>query len=408
MGGADVETTSGFSFRTWFGLLVLCLGAAVAILNMAILSPLLRPIGQAFGTSDAATGQLATLGSLVGVVASLAATPWMDRWSRRTWFRLQGSLVLAGTVVSAMAPVFGWLAAGRVLAACGAAVLMANCLTGARELFPGQIWRNRAIGIVVSATTLAFVFGMPIVTQIEARLGWRAAFASIAIPVILLLAGTSVLPPSSRRLDASARIQPLAAFRSVLGDGRTRAVLVVLGLTLGLYAGWLVYFGAYTTEVFAASATVLSLLFLLAGATEMVANNLTPPLLRRFDSITVLYAMLASAGAALLLTGIVVTTIPAALLAAIVLLNGTASAYIAANALLLDGDVPHPGAVMSVAAAFTGVGNALGPLVAGWALAATESFEAAYRTLGLLAPLAMIVLWAGTRRRATTPVIERV
>jgi predicted MFS family arabinose efflux permease len=324
MGGADVETTSGFSFRTWFGLLVLCLGAAVAILNMAILSPLLRPIGQAFGTSDAATGQLATLGSLVGVVASLAATPWMDRWSRRTWFRLQGSLVLAGTVVSAMAPVFGWLAAGRVLAACGAAVLMANCLTGARELFPGQIWRNRAIGIVVSATTLAFVFGMPIVTQIEARLGWRAAFASIAIPVILLLAGTSVLPPSSRRLDASARIQPLAAFRSVLGDGRTRAVLVVLGLTLGLYAGWLVYFGAYTTEVFAASATVLSLLFLLAGATEMVANNLTPPLLRRFDSITVLYAMLASAGAALLLTGIVVTTIPAALLAAIVLLNGTA------------------------------------------------------------------------------------
>jgi MFS family permease len=75
---------------------------------------------------------------------------------------------------------------------------------------------------------------------------------------------------------------------------------------------------------------------------------------------------------------------------------------------LLDGDVPHPGAVMSVAAAFTGVGNALGPLVAGWALAATESFEAAYRTLGLLAPLAMIVLWAGTRRRATKPVIERV
>jgi MFS family permease len=101
-----------------------------------------------------------------------------------------------------------------------------------------------------------------------------------------------------------------------------------------------------------------------------------------------------------------VTTIPAALLAAIVVLNGTASAYIAANALLLDGDVSHPGAVMSVASAFIGVGTALGPFVAGWALATTGSFEVAYRTLGLLAPVAMLTLWLGTRRRAPVPVIE--
>ena len=53
--------------------------------------------------------------------------------------------------------------AGRVLAACGSAVLMANCMTGARELFHDPVWRNRAIGIIVSATTLAFVIGMPLV-----------------------------------------------------------------------------------------------------------------------------------------------------------------------------------------------------------------------------------------------------
>jgi MFS family permease len=117
--------------------------------------------------------------------------------------------------------------------------------------------------------------------------------------------------------------------------------------------------------------------------------------------------MLASVAAALLLTGIVVTTIPAVLLAAIIVLNGTASAYIAANSLLLDGDVSHPGAVMSVASAFIGVGTALGPFVAGWALATTGSFEAAYRTLGLLAPVAMLALWLGTRRRAPVPVVER-
>ena len=405
--GDGVDATSRYTLRTWVGLVVLCLGAAVTLLNLAVLSPLLRSIGEEFGTSDATTGQLATLSSLVGVVSSLAATPWMDRWSRRTWLRLEGSLVLVAIVVSALAPSFGWLMVGRILAACGSAVLMANCLTGSRELFHDPVWRNRAIGIIVSATTFAFILGMPILTQIEARLGWRVAMGSVAVPVVLLLVGTFVLPPSPRRPLTTVRPHPLTAFRAVLGDGRTRCLLVVLGLNLGLYAGWLVYFGAYTIDVFAASATVLSLLFFLSGVTELVANNLTPPLMRRFDPVTILYVMLASVAAALLLTGIAVTTIPAALLAAIVVLNGTASAYIAANALLLDSNVSHPGAVMSVASAFIGVGTALGPFVAGWALATTGSFEVAYRTLGLLAPVAMFALWLGTRRRVPVPVIER-
>jgi predicted MFS family arabinose efflux permease len=405
--GDRVDTTSRYTLRTWVGLLVLCLGAAVTLLNMAVLSPLLRSIGEEFGTSDATTGQLATLGSLVGVASSLVATPWMDRWSRRTWLRLEGTLMLVAILVSVLAPLFVWLMVGRALASCGSAVIMANCMTGARELFHDPVWRNRAIGIIVSATTFAFVLGMPLVTLIEARLGWRIAMGSIAVPVVLLLAGTFVLPSGPHRPQTSARPHPLAAFRAVLGDGRTRCLLVVLGLDLGLYAGWLVYFGAYTIDVFAASATVLSLLFFLSGATELVANNLTPPLMRRFDAVSILYVMLASVATALLLTGIVVTTIPAALLAAMVVLNGTASAYIAANALLLDGDVSHPGAVMSVASAFIGVGTALGPFVAGWALATTGSFEAAYRTLGLLAPVAMLALWLGTRRRTTVPMVER-
>ena len=405
-----METPSTYGLRTWVGLVVLSLGAAVTLLNLASLSPLLRAIGQEFGTSDATTGQLATLSSFVGVASSLLAAPWMDRWSRRAWLRLEGSLVLAGFLLAALAPTFGWLIVGRVLSACGAAVIMANCLTGARELFRDPVWRNRAIGIIVSATTLAFVLGLPVITQLSAHFGWRVALASTAVPVILLLLGTFALPPSPSHAKPAAapRSGPLTAFRSVLGDGRTRSLLVVLALDLGLYAGWLVYFAAYATDVLAASAGILSALYLISGLTELAANNLTPPLLRRFSAVSVLYATLASVAAALLLTGLVITTIPGALVAAIVILNGTASAYIAGNALLLDGEISHPGAVMAVASAGAGIGGALGPLVAGWALSASGSFEAAYRTLGLFAPLAMVVLWLGTRRWVPASVAERV
>lgn len=189
----------------------------------------------------------------------------------------------------------------------------------------------------------------------------------------------------------------LLSFRAVLGDGNVRGILVALGLNLAMYTGWLVYFGAYITDVFAASAALLSTIFFVSGFTELAANNLTPPALRRFAPIPVLLVMLALAGASLLLTGIVITTVPAALVAAIVILNGTAAAYIACNALLLDGEHSHPGAVMSVASAGIGLGNTLGPALVGWALAMTGSFESSYRVLGLLAPVAMLSVWLGTR-----------
>lgn len=394
-----------YSTRTWFGLAVLCLAAGTSVLNNAILSPLLRPIGEAFGTPDATTGQLATIASLLGVVASLAAAPWMDRWSRRRWLQGLGVVVLVGVAFSALAPSFEWLLVGRVLTGACSSVFMANCMTGSRELFPDPLWRTRALGLIVSATTLAFTLGLPLVTQIAARSGWRAAMGSMALPMALVLAGTFALPAAAATL--APRMSPRAAFRAVLGDGRARGLLVVLGLSVGTYTGWLVYFGAYATEVFAASAGVLSALFFVGGATGLLANNLTPPLLRRVDAVPLIYVMMAAVAASLLLTGIVVTTIPGALVAAVILLNGTAAAYIAGISLLLSDDVSHPGAAMALSSATIGLGNALGPFVTGWALAATGSFEAAYRALGLLAPVAILALWLGTRSRTPTPVVER-
>lgn len=375
------------------------------MLNLGFLSPLLRPIGDSFGTPDAVTGQLATVSAIVTFAGSLIATPWMDRLSRATWFRLLGMLVLIGTILSAAAPTFGVLVVARVIAALGASVISANSMTGARELFPDAIWRNRAIGLLVSATTIGFVVGLPALNQLAAHFGWRIAVASMALPALMMVAGTWLLPPSAPVRSTPG--QPIfASFGAVLGHGRVRGVLVALGLNLALYTGWLVYFGAYVTDVFAASAALLSTLFLVSGITELAANNLTPPILRRFRAVPVLYLMLALTGGALLLTGVVITTVPAALVAAIIVLNATAAAYIACTALLLDGEHSHPGAVMSVASAGIGLGNALGPAMVGWALAFSGSFETAYRVLGLLAPVAMGAIWLGTRngpRKSGTP-----
>lgn len=399
--GKTLPATNRLVLQTRLALAVLCLAATVNLLQSAVISPLLPDIATAFAASDAATGQLATMGAVAGFAFSIAATPWMDRWSRRTWFRLEGAMILVGMLMAAFAPTFPVLAVGRVISACGASLIMANCFTGARELFKDPARRNRAIGFIASATTLVFVAGLPVITQINAFFGWRVAMAAIAIPTVLLLIGTQFIPaPSATETVAAQRPRAVSTFRAVLGDRRIRALLIVLMICSALYSGWFVYFGAYTTTVFDVSAGVLGLLFLLAGAAQLVANNVAPVLVRRFNPVHIVMVSLLTVSAVLLSTGIAIVSVPGALLAAVTVLVGTGLAYISTNVLLLDSETPHPGAVMSLSAATGSLGAALGPLIAGAALAASNSFEVAYRVVGALAPFAVLIIWLGTRQPA--------
>jgi DHA1 family purine base/nucleoside efflux pump-like MFS transporter len=377
-------------------LAVLCLASAVNLLQSASISPLLPSISQTFRAGDAATGQLATLGSLAGFAFSVAATPWIDRLSRRTWFRLLSVMIMAGMLMAAFAPSFPILAVGRILSASGGALIMANCMTGARELFHDPAWRNRAIGLIVSASTLVFVVGLPIITQINAGFGWRKAMLSITAPALLLLLGGSLLPATPDQ-TLPARTSPFSAFGDAFGNARIRALLICLVLFSAIYSGWFVYFGAYTTSVFAVSASVLSLLFFTAGTMQLIANNVAPMLMRRFDPVRLIIIAMLAIASTLLTTGILIVTVPSALIAAASVLMGCGLAYIAANVLLLDSNARQPGAVMALAGAAGALGGALGPLVSGASLAVTGSFEAAYRVVGMMAPVAILAIWLGTR-----------
>jgi len=377
-------------------LAVLCLASAVNLLQSASISPLLPSISATFRVGDAVTGQLATIGSLAGFAFSVAATPWIDRINRRTWFRLLSAMIMAGMLLAALAPSFPVLAVGRVISACGGALIMANCMTGARELFHDPVWRNRAIGFIVSASTLVFVVGLPIITQINAGFGWRVALLAIALPALLLLVGVAVLPANTD-LPITSRSSPFSAFGEAFGDTRIRSLLICLALFSAIYNGWFVYFGAYATTVFAVSASVLSLLFLSAGTMQLVANNVAPMLMRRFDPVRIIVVAMLVVTFTLLSTGILIVTVPGALGTAAAVLIGSGLSYIAANVLLLDSNARKPGAVMALAGAAGALGGALGPFISGTSLALSGSFEAAYWVVGLLAPVAILTIWLGTR-----------
>jgi predicted MFS family arabinose efflux permease len=384
--------------RGWLPLTILSIGAFATVLNATQLSPLLKPIASDLDVSEGAAGQLATVSAIVGTVVALFAAPWMDRLSRRTWLGGQAAILIVATIASALAPTYAWLVAARVLAGLGGGVIMANCFTAVGEFYTDPKERDRAIGIIVSATTVAIVAGLPILAQIEDIAGWRWAMAFLLVPLSLLLAGTRWLPIEPKR-PFTAHSENSASYRRILGDGPTAGVLGAMLIFAIAYIGWLTYFGAYAETDFGAGANTLGALFLVAGLAEMVANNLTPALMSRISPRRIFTIAAVIFAVALLATDVVFTA-PWSLFVSIALISICAAAlYVAGNALLLDALPSARGTVMALGSASIGGGAALGSLIGGGALSVFGDYADVYRLLGLLLPFAIVSLVVSTRVR---------
>ncbi len=384
---------------------ILAAGAFTTALNVTLLSPLLVDIAAEFGVSEAAAGQLATLTAASSGVMAVVVAPWMDRYSRGFWLRLECSLLFVGTLLSALAPGFGWMFFGRALAGIGGAVIGASCLAACGDLYTDPAARNRALGLINSAFTLGAVFGLPLITVVAERTDWRWAIALPAPLAILVFAGGARLPRVAAALSGSLWQAWVSGDRRVLGSGETVWLLVAEIGFMVVWFGWLVYFGAFAETVFAVGATMLAVLFLAGGAAELAGNNVAPALLRTLSPRLVGYLAVAIASANLLLVGVAYDQHWA--LFPFVAIGSAMGAllFICVNVALLDSLPSDRGAVMSLQSACLEVGGALGVAATGAGLALLNDYEAVYRLLGLVMPVVALCLFISARRRTlSTPV----
>jgi predicted MFS family arabinose efflux permease len=170
---------------------ILALGSFTWAVNFGLLVPLIKLIGAEFDKSDTAVGQLATVHSAATGIAALLIAPWLDHFRRGTLLRVGVALMFAGAAFTTIAPAFAWLFPARLLSGVGAAFVMPVLFALAAELFGDTRQRNQAVGLVIAATSLAPLVGIPLLTQIASAAGWRWAAASLLAP--LLVVGVNTL-----------------------------------------------------------------------------------------------------------------------------------------------------------------------------------------------------------------------
>lgn len=186
------------------------LAAAAFIYVTAELLPVgaLSAISRDLHVSVVFVGTLLTWYALVAALTTVPLVRWTAHWPRRRALMLSLTCLTASQVISALAPSFAVLAAGRVLCAVTHGLLWAVIAPIATRLVPPS-HAGRATMSIYVGTSLALVIGSPLTAALSLMWGWRLAVVCVtAAAAIVTVAARAMLPEMVLTEDQLACVGP--------------------------------------------------------------------------------------------------------------------------------------------------------------------------------------------------------
>ncbi|MFI6433290.1 MFS transporter [Rhodococcus oryzae] len=252
------------------GLFALAMGGFGIGLTEFVIMGLLPEVAADFGVSESVAGYLISGYALSVAIGAIALTAAVGRFDRKRVLMSLMVLFIVGNLLSAVAPTYEVLMAGRIVAAlCHGAFFGIGAVVAADLVAPGK--RAGAIATMFAGLTIANVLGVPFGTLLGQQFGWRSTFWAITAIGVVALAGIAALVPSVSRSDAAVS----AGLGSELRAFRSPQVWFSIAITVLGFGGM---FGAFTyiaftlTEVSGFASTTVPWLLILFGAGLFVGN----------------------------------------------------------------------------------------------------------------------------------------
>ncbi|MFD9210368.1 MFS transporter [Streptomyces sioyaensis] len=244
-----------------------------------VMMGLLPDVADDLGTSVPTAGYLVSAYALGVVVGAPLLTALGSRMPRRRMLVALMAVFTVGNLASALAPTFGLLIAGRLLAGLPhGAFFGVGAVVAARLVREGR--QARAVATMFLGLTIANIVGVPVATLLGQQLGWRATFLVVAaIGLVAMAALVRLLPPlpAGERTGLGRELRALGHRQVVLG-----LLTTVFGFA-GVFAVYS-YLASMMTEVtgFAAGSVPLVLALFGIGMTlgALAAGPLTDRALR--------------------------------------------------------------------------------------------------------------------------------
>lgn len=342
------------------------------ILNNTLLGPSIPDILDDFGAGASAAGLIVAAGSLPGIVVAPVIGLLADRYGRR--IVLAPCLATFGTfgLATALAPTLEVMIAARLLQGFGTAGLINLAVVLISDHWDGDA-RTALIGRNAAVLTLGLALAPALGGLVSDALGWRAALLLYAIGLPMSALVWRVLD-ADRPTSQETVGEQVRAARTAVGNPVVKASLGsgILVFVL-IFGGFLTTFPVHLEEVFGLSASARGLLIAVPAATaSLIAFNLG-----RIRARWSMRALLIAAGVSYVtaFAGIASAGTIVVIVVACMLYGLGEGVFIPSLQDAVAGAAPpeRRGAVLAVWVGAARLGQTLGPLLAGGALALTST-----------------------------------
>ncbi|MFF0297512.1 MFS transporter [Kitasatospora sp. NPDC004614] len=250
-------------------LLALAIGAFGIGTTEFVIMGLLPEVASDFGVTIPTAGLLVTGYAIGVVVGAPLMTVLGTRISRKRMLMLLMVLFTVGNLFSALAPNFGAMLVGRIVASLAHGAFFGIGSVVAAELVAPEK-KAGAIATMFTGLTVANIVGVPLGTFVGQSVGWRATFAVVAALGVIGLLGIAKLVPDLPRPEGAHLRRELAAFRNV-------QVVLAMAMTVlgfgGVFAA-ITYIAPMMTDVAGFSAGAVPWLLVLLGVGMFLGNLL--------------------------------------------------------------------------------------------------------------------------------------
>ncbi|MEU7029096.1 MFS transporter [Streptomyces sp. NPDC046275] len=248
-------------------LLALAIGAFGIGTTEFVIMGLLPEIAADYDVTIPTAGLLVTGYALGVVLGAPLLTVLGTKVSRKRMLMLLMGLFVLGNLLSAVAPNFGLMLTGRVVASLAHGSFFGIGSVVAAELVAPEK-KAGAIATMFTGLTVANIVGVPLGTFIGQAVGWRTTFAIVAALGVIGLLGVAKLVPAMPRAEGARLRGELRAFRNP-------QVLLAMAMTVlgfgGVFAA-ITYIAPMMTEVAGYSDGAVTWLLVLFGVGMFLGN----------------------------------------------------------------------------------------------------------------------------------------
>ncbi len=379
--------------KEWGLLLTLAAVQFTYIIDFVIMMPLGPAFGLALGTTPKQFGLMVSAYGFSAALSGFFAAWFIDRFDRKRALLWLYAGFIGGTFLCAIAPGYWMLVLARAVAGGFAGVVASLVLAIVGDVF-ADARRGTAMGVVMSAFSVASIFGVPAALVLAQWYGWRTPFYVLAVVSVAVLLMAWRLLPSLRGHLTRIYGPPTDTWQVVTHPLHVRAYILT---TVLVVSSWTIhpYLSIYLVNNVHMKENDLPLIWFFGGIAALLTTTPTGWLSDRYGKLR----MYRIVGTLTVVPTLIMTNLPPVHLSVILLVMAVfmvlaSGRMVPAMALITATAEPHyRGSFLSVNAAVQQLALGIAPLFAGLILGDTEGTEplTGFTWVGLIAVAAMLL-----------------